>query len=199
MTRSPYLTTQEVAALLRIRERKVYELVHKGQIPVSRVTGKLLYSRSLIEDWINERTEYVGDLDALRLLPDIMAGSHDPLLEWALRESRCGMALVLEGSSAGLERLAARKAAAAGLHIHEPETGGWNRVHVAQTPGFNAGVLISWARRRQGLIVARGNPLEIRHVSDLGGHRVIARQEGSGSQLLLSRLVADAGLEDLVS
>ena len=38
-----FLTTKEVAALLRIKERKVYELVAAHAIPVSRVTGKLLF------------------------------------------------------------------------------------------------------------------------------------------------------------
>ncbi|MCE3248266.1 MAG: helix-turn-helix protein, partial [Geminicoccaceae bacterium] len=47
-----FLTTKEVAALLRIKERKVYELVSDNAIPVSRVTGKLLFPREMIEAWV---------------------------------------------------------------------------------------------------------------------------------------------------
>jgi putative molybdopterin biosynthesis protein len=38
-----FLTTKEVAELLRIKERTVYDLVKEGSIPASRVTGKLLF------------------------------------------------------------------------------------------------------------------------------------------------------------
>ena len=47
-----FLTTKEVAALLRIKERKVYELVAEHAIPVSRVTGKLLFPREMVEAWV---------------------------------------------------------------------------------------------------------------------------------------------------
>jgi putative molybdopterin biosynthesis protein len=48
-----YLTTKELAELLRIKERKVYELVSDNLIPVSRVTGKLLFPRDIIEAWLS--------------------------------------------------------------------------------------------------------------------------------------------------
>ena len=37
----------------------------------------------------------------------LVAGSHDPLLEWAVRESRCGMAMLCHGSEDGLQRVGA--------------------------------------------------------------------------------------------
>ncbi|NIP83903.1 MAG: helix-turn-helix domain-containing protein, partial [Gemmatimonadetes bacterium] len=36
-----YLTTREVAELLRVKERKVYDLAAAGEIPHRRITGKL--------------------------------------------------------------------------------------------------------------------------------------------------------------
>ena len=39
-TPSEFLTTQELAALLRIKERKVYDLAAAGQVPCVRVVGK---------------------------------------------------------------------------------------------------------------------------------------------------------------
>ena len=47
-----YLTTRELASLLRIKERKVYDLAASGQIPCSRAMGKLLFPRKAIEAWI---------------------------------------------------------------------------------------------------------------------------------------------------
>jgi len=199
MSEHRYLTTREVADLLRIKERKVYELVSDGAIPVCRVTGKLLFPRDVITAWVDGSAEYGGDLDALRTLPPVVAGSHDPLLDWALRESGSGLATVYEGSLAGLEKLARGKAQAAGLHIFEPENGGWNRVHLARTPGLTSVVLIEWARRRQGLVLSRGNPLGIGGIADLEGRTVIPRQEAAGSQVLLRHLLGKAGLAETVS
>jgi molybdate-binding protein len=56
---------------------------------------------------------------------------------------------------------------------------------------------VEWARREQGLLVARGNPKKIRAIPDLArrGVRVAARQSGAGSAALLERLLAREGLE----
>ena len=47
-----FLTTREVAELLRVKERKVYDLAASGGIPCRRVTGKLLFPRAEIEAWL---------------------------------------------------------------------------------------------------------------------------------------------------
>ena len=47
-----FLTTRELASLLRVKERKVYDLVATGALPVRRVTGKLLFPRDEIDVWL---------------------------------------------------------------------------------------------------------------------------------------------------
>jgi excisionase family DNA binding protein len=47
-----YLTTQEVADLLRVRERKVYDMVATGEIPHRKITGKLLFPQGELTAWI---------------------------------------------------------------------------------------------------------------------------------------------------
>ena len=54
------LTTREVAGLLRIKERKVYDLVASGEIPHVRVTGKLLFPRALLDAWLGRHSEHIG-------------------------------------------------------------------------------------------------------------------------------------------
>ena len=185
-----YLTTKELAELLRIKERKVYELVSDNVIPVSRVTGKLLFPRDVIEAWLNRHTEIGAGEAALTVHEPVIAGSHDPLLEWALRESGAGLAVLSDGSVDGLKRLAAGTAVAAGIHLPEDDGDGfnvgWVRRHLTGQPV----VVIEWARRRQGLVVPRGNPARIRSLADLAGSTLIPRQEGSGSRKLLDRLLA---------
>jgi putative molybdopterin biosynthesis protein len=194
-----YLTTRELAELLRIKERKVYELVSDNVIPVSRVTGKLLFPRDVIAAWLSRNTEFGTGQEALKAHDPVVAGSHDPLLEWALRESGAGLAVLSDGSSDGLKRLAAGTAMAAGIHL--PETDGegfnvgWVRRHLPGQPV----VLIEWAKRRQGLVLPRGNPKNIASLADLAGARLMPRQPGSGSRELLDRLLAAAPPDPAVS
>jgi excisionase family DNA binding protein len=52
---SDFMTTKEVAAYLRIKERRVYELVRQRAIPCTRVTGKWLFPKTLIDLWLADR------------------------------------------------------------------------------------------------------------------------------------------------
>ncbi len=190
------MTTKELAEYLRIKERKIYELAGEGRIPCARVTGKLLFPRHLIDLWIAQATE--GPVAAPRTPPPpVLAGSHDQLLEWALRESGCDLAMLTCGSMAGLERFAAGTALAAGLHVLDAASGEYNVPALRRALGTREAVLIEWGWRRQGLVTAPGNPLGLQTVADLarGGVRVALRQVGSGSQLLLAALLAGEGLE----
>ena len=82
------LTLPEAAAYLRLSERKLYALVAEHRVPVARVDGRLLFPRRLVDAWLGERVEAAPR----RPPPPVLAGSHDPLLEWAVRESGCGLA-----------------------------------------------------------------------------------------------------------
>jgi len=188
------MTTRDVAAYLRIKERKVYDLVASGEIPVSRATGKLLFPRDLIEAWVRRRIDYRGDAAPLLPRPTVFAGSHDPLLDWALRESGSEIATFFDGSLDGLRRLAAGRVIGAGVHLFEPDLGDWNVGHVERMLPGQPVVLMEWARRRQGLVVPAGNPRGITGVAGLAGCRVVARQPGAGSRVLLDHLLAEAGL-----
>ncbi len=188
------MTTREVADYLRVKERKIYELVRDRLIPCSRVTGKWLFPRRLIDRWVAEHADYAGV--ARPAPPPVIAGSHDPLLDWAARESGCGLALLPGGSLDGLRRLAAGEATLAGMHLRDA-TGDDYNVEAARDAlaGMDV-VLIEWARRRQGLIVAPGNPKRIAGVADLKKRRIriARRQADAGSQLLLLRLLDEAGV-----
>lgn len=191
--RPDYLTTRELAALLRIKERKVYELASGGALPVSRVTGKLLFPRTMIEAWLQRSVEG-GDPEVyMPEPPTIAAGSHDPLFDWALRESGAGLATYFDGSLDGLDRFTDRRAMCCGVHLYEGGHG-WNVDHVAKSAAALPAVLIEWAWRDRGLITAEGNPLGLGGVSDLTRVRFVPRQQESGSRLLLDHALAEAGI-----
>lgn len=194
-----FLTTHEVAELLRVKERKVYELAAAGDIPCRRVTGKLLFPRAEVEDWLAGGASR-GEAGEAAQRPSVVAGSHDPLLEWALRESGSGLATIFDGSLDGLERLAGGQAIACGMHVLEPTTGEWNRAHLDAALAGKPFAAIEWARRRQGLIIAPQVHRAISGLSDLEGARVLLRQPNSGGRILFDHLLAQAGLDvgDLV-
>ncbi len=186
---SDYLTTRELADLLRIGERKVYDLAGNGEVPCVRAVGKLLFPRAEITAWLNASRSGPHVADAP--LPPIIAGSHDPLLDWALRESRSELASFYDGSYDGLERLAARTAQAAGLHIRED--GGWNRDALREALGEAPVVLVQIAERQRGLLLSPGTG-GVSDFSDLAGRRVALRQGSAASQREFETRLAAAGL-----
>ena len=191
------LTTEEAANYLRLSERTLYELVANGAVPCTKVTGKWLFPKAALDRWL--AAGYAGPpAFASGLVPAIVGGSHDPLLEWALRESGSRLASLPEGSEAGLQRLARNEIAAAAIHLHrlDGDDDKANVEAVAHSSGLHDAVLIAFVRREQGLIVAAGNPLKL---SDIAGvatkrARLALRPQGAGAQLLLLSLLAHAGL-----
>lgn len=198
---STLMTTGEVATYLRLRERTIYEMVARQTIPFTRATGKILFPRRLIDAWLEAQTELPDA--GIAPAPPIYAGSNDPLLEWALRQSGSGLAVLARGSAQGLDDLAAGRAVMSGLHLVDPQSGAWNIAAVrAHLPGSRH-VLIHWARRTQGLLLAPGNPQGVTGLADAvaRGLRFALRSEGAGSQRLLEVLLAREGLShaDLVT
>ena len=187
------LTLREAADHLRLSERKLYALVAERRLPFVRIDGRLLFPRRLLDSWLLGLAEGEG---AHPPLPAVLAGSHDPLLEWAVRSSGSGLALLTEGSSDGLRRLAAGEAMLAGVHLPDPDGQDFNlaaagSLHLADL------VLIAWAGRQQGLVLPPGNPAAVTSLADLAGKRlrVARRQHGAGAQVLLRRLLAASGTD----
>jgi len=190
------LTTDEAAAYLRMSERKLYELVAHGAVPCSKVTGRWLFPKAALDRWVSAGllTPAVRHEPA----PPIIGGSHDPLLEWALRESGCGLASLPEGSEAGLGRLARTEVMAAAIHMHriDGDDDGANLDAVASAPSLHDAAIIAFVRREQGLLVAPGNPQKLTDIASVAERRarIALRPNGAGAQLLLLALLAKAGI-----
>jgi len=181
-----YLTTRELAELLRIKERKVYDLVASGAVPCSRATGKLLFPRKAIDDWLASN---VSSPAALRSRPLVIVGSHDPLLEWALRASQCGLATYFDSSLDGIERFANGEGIAVGMHLYDVESDSWNNARVESRFATARVVLAEWAKRSRGILVAADAVSQYGGLSDLAGKTMVPRQPGAGSQILLEALL----------
>ena len=145
------LTTDEAADYLRLSERKLYELVADRAVPCSKVTGRWLFPRAALDRWVSAGLIAPAGL-AQVAAPPIVGGSHDPLLEWALRESNSGLASLPEGSEEGLRRLTQGEVMVAAIHLHrldgDDETA--NLEAVADAPGLHDAVVHRLCTARAG-------------------------------------------------
>jgi putative molybdopterin biosynthesis protein len=186
------LTTSEAAAYLRLKERKIYEMVAEGAVPCTKVTGRWLFPKAELDHWL--ASSVLRPPGAVRPEPaPIVSGSHDPLLEWALRESGSGLATLAAGSEAGFARFVAGDALAAAIHLHslDDETTDANMAAIGNCGQLHDAVLISFCRREQGFLVPPGNPLKLGSIEDVKKTqaRIAVRPKGAGAQQLLLALL----------
>jgi putative molybdopterin biosynthesis protein len=188
------LNTKELADLLRLNEKKVYQLVKEGTVPHVRIAGKWLFPKEHILRWIDESVERERDL--------LIVGSDDILLTRLLtiysRERFPDLTFYSPvGSLRGIQALAQRKGQACCVHLLDVETGEYNLPFLKRHLSPKRYVVVNLWYRRQGLIVKRGNPLGIKGLEDVlrTGARFINRNEGSGTRILIEHLIRDNGLD----
>lgn len=123
MSTAPYLTTREVAGLLRIHEKQVYALIKAGAIPCTRLTGKWLFPRRLVDEWLLAASVRRGAPPAAAPRQTLLvAGSDDLLLsslQPLLRQQAPGFILgwACVGSLGGLYALRDGAVHVAGCHL----------------------------------------------------------------------------------
>ncbi|MBE7489679.1 helix-turn-helix domain-containing protein [bacterium] len=95
-------------------------------------------------------------------------------------------------SQNALDEVKAGNGHIAGCHF----LGDLNRVKARQAIASTGGLLVSYASWEQGFVVASGNPKGIRGIEEIGRPdvRFINREKGSGSRLLIDRLLGEAGI-----
>lgn len=198
------LSTREVAKYLGVHEKQVYRLLRQGRLPGTRVTGRWVFSRRLVAEWIEACSrEAVKPRSADRgreAEPHhlIIAGSDDLLLQILLREfNRRHPAMLATsaslGSVAGLRAVRERRAHVAGLHLLDPDSGEYNRPQVAAAFQQQRAFLVTLAYRQEGLILPRGNPRRVAKFADVVRLRLrlANREAGSGVRVLLDHLLAE--------
>ena len=197
-------TTAEAASYLRLKERKIYEMVAEGMVPCTKVTGRWLFPKAELDHWLASSVSRPKGMTRPQPAP-IVGGSHDPLLEWALRESGSGLATLAVGSEAGLQRFIAGETIAAAMHLHaleDPETDA-NIATLKARSDLQDAVMIAFCQREQGFLLSPGNPFNIKSIADVIAKRarITMRPQGAGAQLLLLSLLhkAKASLDQLAT
>ncbi len=198
------LSTKEVARFIGVNEKMVYTLVAEKGLPATKITGKWLFPRHLVEQWIEANT--INYPEPRKDLPPyegilIVAGSNDPLLEKAIslfNQIHPEHVAVFGnlGSLGGLRALRRRMCHMASSHLLQEEDDEYNFDFAARELGQTPAV-VNFCRREQGILVAAGNPRGIRSVADLAiqGLSLVNRPNTTGTRLLLDRELEKAGID----
>ncbi|MGD8834354.1 MAG: helix-turn-helix transcriptional regulator [Desulfobacteraceae bacterium] len=198
------LTTKEVARFLGVNEKMVYTLVSEKGLPASKVTGKWIFPLHLVEQWVEANTQNVPQPSVAASAPEgllIITGSNDPLLERAIglhngRNTHMLAVFGNLGSMGGIRALKQGFCQVATSHLLQSENDEYNFEFVTQEI-LPPPVVVNFCRRNQGLAVARGNPKNIRSISDLAlpGLRVVNRKLGTGTRLLFDRELNNSNIQ----
>jgi putative molybdopterin biosynthesis protein len=132
----------------------------------------------------------------------VAIGSHDPLLDeisdlLRVCKGNISMSSSHVGSMGGIMAVRRGEAHIAGTHLLDEKTGQYNSSFIKKYFP-NGGVrLVECVQRTQGIMVARGNPLNITSCKTLQtpGLRYVNRQKGSGTRVLCDYLFKKEGID----
>ena len=194
-----FMSVKQVAAYLHLNEKKVYMLASEGKIPATKVTGKWLFPRHLVDQWMLESSH--GGVLTDRI---VLVGSDDPLIYRAIMQlanqiqTHALISYTCTGTQLGLSLLARNRADICAMHWGPAaESQRRHPALIAQYPTHRAWILVRAFYRQQGLIVAPG----FREIPDDIGNlfvptvRWAMRQEGAGSQRFLAETLAQHNVD----
>lgn len=203
MQQDQLMTTREVARYLNINEKMVYTLIAEKGLPATKVTGKWRFPRHLVDRWLDHQTiNYPRPRITADLRHDltVLCGSNDILLDRTIslfnrRNPDHVLVFGNLGSMGGLRCLGRNLCHMAASHLLQEEDGEYNFSFALQELGQLPAV-VNFCRREQGILLARGNPVGITSVRDLGrsGIRIVNRPVGTGTRLLFDRELLRAGI-----
>ncbi|HPJ67584.1 MAG TPA: helix-turn-helix transcriptional regulator [Desulfobacteraceae bacterium] len=204
MEKKELFSTREVAQFLNINEKMVYTLIAEKGLPASKVTGKWLFPRHLVEQWLENQT--INFPKSGQPLPPyhgllIISGSNDILLERTIflfnriypeHVSVFGNL----GSLGGIRALRRNLCHVAASHLMQGDEKEYNfgvaKEELEQVPG-----VVNFCQREQGIIIPKDNPKHIESVADLGKPdiKVVNRPLGTGTRLLFDAELYKAGID----
>ena len=193
-----FMSVRQVSNYLHVNEKKIYSLVSEGHIPATKITGKWMFPKELIDKWMLDSTHNGLLHDRL-----IITGSDDPLLYRIVLEfaetlgNKALITYTSTGTRPGLDLLNANKVDACCIHWG-PESES-NRRHpslIQQYSKHQNWVLIRAFKREQGLIFKSSNLDSTPVIPDLfnQSYRWSIRQKGSGAQRFLMEILSKYGL-----
>lgn len=183
-------TPDEIAKLFKISKHTVYELIKRGELQAFKVGNKMRIDKSEVERFMNLDSQSAKKNE--HSISIQIAGSHDFLIEHLIKYvTKQADFLSIQptyiGSLEGLMMLYRGNCDVAAVHLLDPSSGEYNLPFIKLFFVHEPLTVIRLASREQGLIVAKGNPKDIKDFHDLTRRDItfVNRQKGSGTRFLL--------------
>ncbi len=200
------MNTKEVARYLGIHEKQVYALIGSKRIPATRVTGKWIFPRKLIDEWIESNAKAgleQAQKKTRRMESALLAsGSNDLVLDLLQTHTKRAypdfyLFSASTGSTEGLKALNLGYTDIAWSHLFDPATGDYNVPFLPTYVPDVKPVVVNLYYRELGFVLAPDNPLKIRGFEDLSRPdlRLVNRQKGSGTRVLLDHNLERLAIE----
>ncbi len=205
---SDYLTPDEVAAELKLTRYTVYEMIKRKELPASKIGRTLRILRSDLDAFMqmNKSREDRHPFPAVtphrqqeQAYEILFAGSHDltiDLLARKLAERGITLLPAFSGSLDGLIELYKGRVEMAGTHLLDRTTGEYNLPYIRCLLPNEGVTVVNLVNRWQGFVVPKGNPRMITSWDEFlsGSHRIVNRQRGSGTRVLLDFTMQQKGI-----
>lgn len=193
-----FMSVKQVAEYLHLNEKKIYALVNEGKIPATKITGKWMFPRELVDRWILDSTQ--GGILTDRL---ILSGSDDPLLYRVIMAygqeigARALVSYMPVGTRQGLDLLAANRIDVCSMHWGpDAESAIRHPALLSQYPQHKQWVMIRAFQREQGLMVRPALFSASREAREFftPAYRWVMRQSGAGAQRFLLEMLSRYGV-----
>lgn len=130
----------------------------------------------------------------------IITGSHDPLIDELsdmIKKSGGGFSVTSShvGSMGAITALKNKQAHLGCIHLLDTESGEYNKSYIEKYFPEGGVKLVKGVGRVQGLMVKKGNPLNIRSFADITKGVYVNRQLGSGTRILCDYLINKNGMD----
>lgn len=199
-----YMNTKQVAEYLDLNEKKVYSMANHHILPATKVTGKWLFPKVLIDRWLMDSCHSGMLSDRMHI-----TGSDDPLLSMlvaqlmAKSEHQKIISYSATGSTLGVELLSRGYADVCSIH--------WESINddrdsifslLKSFPNHQQWIMVSGYERHQGLMVRQEMADLFNDNIDIPKQplRWVSRQQGAGSQQHLANWLAanNTSLDELL-
>ncbi len=197
-----FITTKDVAALLNVNEKMIYSLVSNKGLPATKITGKWLFPRRQVEEWLDSHVlNYEENNDDLSANGKILllAGSDDPLFQKTLTLFQKTNAIACffsnQGSMGGLTSLRKGLCHIGVCHLLQDDNNEYN-FGFAEQELSSPPVFVNFSQREQGILIQKGNPKNIQSVNDFSRKdiSIVSRPLGTGTRLLLDYEIAKSNI-----
>ena len=194
------MSTKDVAEYLGINEKQVYLLIKSKSIPCTRVTGKWVFPKKLIDRWITTNAVKNGPFidEAMKNTTGALfaAGSNDPILDILINRMQNGgrgkhIFSCVTGSTEGVRLLGCGFTDIAWCHLSKPGTGEYDMNAIAELVPDKKVAIIQLFKRELGFISLQNSAADKISFTSIArdGLKFINRQKGSGTRILIEHFI----------